>query len=53
MKYSLYARIYETIKHHKFISNKQEIDIDGVNMDYLVDQLMDNIKKHINEAIDW
>jgi hypothetical protein len=53
MNYSLYDRIYETIKQHKFTSNNQEVDIDGVNTDWLVDQLMDNIKKHFNEAIDW
>lgn len=53
MKYSLYDRIYETVKHHKFTSNNQEVDIDGVNMDWLVDRLMDNIKNHFNEAIDW
>lgn len=53
MKYSLYDRIYDTIKHHKFTSNNQEVDIDGVNMDWLVDRLMDNIKNHFNEAIDW
>jgi hypothetical protein len=53
MNYSLYDRIYETIKYHKFTSNNQEVDIDGVNMDWLAERLMDNIKNHFNEAIDW
>jgi len=52
MKYSLYDRIYETIKYHKFTSNNQEVDIDEVDMKWLVKRLMDNIKEHFNEAID-
>jgi hypothetical protein len=49
--YSLYDRIYDTLKYHRFYSYEKEVFIDGVNTDFLVDKLMDEIKRHFEDAL--
>lgn len=49
--YTLYHRLWETLRFHIFTSCNKQVEIDDTNRDYLLDKIMTDIRKHIDSTL--